>query len=190
MAEMFRVRSPRPSAGPFPARSLRSRPRAHNVRPLTSWPSASRALPSSLATRQDCDFNQPLGIDTSSVTTMSHMFAVRALASTRPPFPCTRLAQHSAHCSPSQHLTCTPCARPCDTPVLEFQPAVEPRHPTRHRHVLHVQCARARLDLQPGPFPACTELARSPRAHTGRPLTCSRASPLRLDSTPSTSTNR
>ena len=114
MAWMFHVCSPRPSAGPFPARSLRTPAPTMFALSPTAHLCIACPPPSSLATRQySWYFNQPLGIDTSSVTTMAYMFAVRALASTRLPFLCMRLALPRAHCLPSQHLTCTPRARPC-----------------------------------------------------------------------------
>ena len=164
MEYMFDVCSPRPSAGPFPARSLRN-PRAHNVRPLTYCPPVP-------ATRQYTFFNQPLGIDTSSVTTMSYMFAVRALASTRLPFLCMRLALPRAHCLPSQHLTCTPHvpARAALQNNDEFnQPlSFDTRRVTDMSWMFYVRALASTSSRDPS---LRAQSLRSPRANTARPLT-------------------
>ena len=82
IAGMFYVRALAPN--------LRPSPSLHAARTATAPTALSPPGPhltpvrmTSLAARQDASaFNQPLGFDTSSVTGMSYMFAVRTLAPT------------------------------------------------------------------------------------------------------------
>ena len=126
MYGMFEVRipSPRPlqpralpsavPLAPSPPRTALSPP-ARPARPPASY--------THLATRQDAEnFNQPLTLDTSKVTTMMGMFGVRALAPTSPaespswmplaPPPRTALSHLPARTSPSPRM---PTLRPGST---------------------------------------------------------------------------
>ena len=79
-------------------------PRARHLRRRHPMPSASRAAPlpashARLSTRQRVHkFNQPLSFDTSKVTTMSNMFAVRSARALAPCMPLAPvLSRHPVH---------------------------------------------------------------------------------------------
>ena len=118
---MFAVRAlaPTSSREPFPAMPLAPSPPPTALSPpSTHLPLASYAH---LATRQNAEaFNQPLSLDTSSVTTMQSMFAVRSVPlpaqppqlgySLRtllapPPPPHTPLPSPGPACRPSSHAS-------------------------------------------------------------------------------------
>ena len=87
----------------------------HESRPPFARPRMSTlSLHATLSTRQDAySFNQPLSFDTSSVTTMNYMFAVRSARALpqQPPQlgpPCALLALLLTHDLPSPGPTCRP----------------------------------------------------------------------------------
>ena len=125
MYAMFYVRSTR-ALPHFPVETLHACCLRHRHPTLSP---ASRlaprpALDAPLSTRQSASsFNQPLSLDTSSVTTMYVMFAVRSparcLHGRRRP---SRVSAHTSHLAP---LVCLPF----DSAGRVFvQPAAEPRH--------------------------------------------------------------
>eukprot|EP00964_Phaeocystis_antarctica_P019074 scaffold10522_cov62-Phaeocystis_antarctica.AAC.5 len=121
-------------------------------------------------------FNQPLSLDTSSVTDMSYMFWVRSFPCPAPNLQsgpplhtaCNAVARRLPPPSPqlAPHLLCPPFDSEDSAGRVGVQPATKPRYLQRHRHELHVLRA-----LLPVPFPAflqtipplhaaCTAVAR------------------------------
>ena len=136
-------------------------------RPRPTPRSASYAL---LSTRQGASaFNQPLSFDTSSVTTMHRMFAVRSAHALAPqhsqPDP---LAVHAARALPPAHALPPPSAQnspriahpPFDSAGCDgVQPAAQLRHVQRHGHEPHVPRA-----LRACPSPPASTAGPSPHA--------------------------
>ena len=105
----------------------------------------------SLYTRQGASgFNQPLSLDTSSVTGMSSMFSVRSARA----LPAAPIAGSSspravacAAASPRLPATGPACHPSSDASLFDptgrvfVQPAAEPRHVQRHKHGVHVSGA-------------------------------------------------
>ena len=139
---------------------LDSRAPAHH--PLTSYSPPvlpTRTSPSHrtcalLATRQGAyAFNQPLNLDTSSVTSMSAMFWVRTLAPTSTAELLTACGLRRCPRPPPSHLPARTSPRlvcpPCDSAGREgLQPAGDLRHVQGHNHARHVLRA---LRACPGP---------------------------------------
>eukprot|EP00964_Phaeocystis_antarctica_P139066 scaffold103768_cov51-Phaeocystis_antarctica.AAC.4 len=109
MSGMFYVRALAPNLRPSP--SLHAS--RTTIAPTALSPPGPRLTPlrmTSLATRQDASaFNQPLGFVTSSVTDMSYMFTVRALAPNLRPSPSLHAVRTTtaptALSPPGPHLT-------------------------------------------------------------------------------------
>jgi hypothetical protein len=114
--------------------------------PTPSQPACRPSCYASLPTRQSAlAFNQPLSLDTSSVTTMQSMFSVRSARAL--PSASTVGAFHHAACAAA--AAPTPCHLPIRTSALlcfpfysaervGVQPAAKPGHVQRHEHKRHV----------------------------------------------------
>eukprot|EP00964_Phaeocystis_antarctica_P028545 scaffold16104_cov47-Phaeocystis_antarctica.AAC.4 len=146
------------AAEPSPARCVhRGRPPPLACRP--SHLSPHRTLCPPFGSRQNAAaFNQPLSLDTSSVTTMQYMFLVRSYPRAR---PCTLRAPPGSHLAPHRMPSV-----PLSAVRVGVQPAAELRHLQRHIHVGHA--LRALL-----PVPSCPESADEPSSarcvHRRRP---------------------
>jgi len=136
-----------------------------------------------LSTRQGTAFNQPLSLDTSSVTNMREMFGVRS-ARALPSASTVRASLLLAPPTTPPHApACLPACRPSSYGAPFFsaervgvQPAAELRHIPRHRHGSHVYgalCACPALSLlgaslllvpptTPPHPPACLPACRPP----------------------------
>eukprot|EP00964_Phaeocystis_antarctica_P049665 scaffold28787_cov67-Phaeocystis_antarctica.AAC.2 len=177
MRSMFRVRS-----SPCPATNLQSRPLlhaacaavVHRLLPPDPCTSPRTACPSFDARQLASAFNQPLSVDTSSVTDMQGMFQVR---SSPCPAPQSAAAPSPACCV--RHGRPPPAAprpvhlAPHRMPYFRLsagrvgvQPATELRHLQRHRHVRHV--LRALLSPCPAP-PSAAAPSPARCVRRGRP---------------------
>ena len=98
-------------------------------------------------------FNQPLSLETSSVTDMSYMFQVRSARAPPPPSPvwtsparCLRRRRPTPPSRlPARMSPASPCFPFDSAECASVQPAAVLRHVQRHRHELHV----------PGAFRPC-----------------------------------
>ena len=139
------------------------------------------------STRQAASaFNQPLSLDTSSVTTMYAMFDVRSARALGPQALSRAFSPCMPLVVPPPHHTGPPaCRLPLLSPPashalpstgagrVDLQPAAELRHLQRHDHGLHVRCA-----LRACPWPQALSRAFSLcmplvcRHHTTGPPAC------------------
>ena len=124
-------------------------------RPPVSWPSISPSWCAPLWTRQSATaFNQPLSLDTSSVTNMNYMFNVRLRAC-----PCAHSPiglSSPLHASPSTHAllpgphVALMVRLPLDSAErASVQPAAKSRHVQSHKNERRVLGAAPRVPMPP-----------------------------------------
>ena len=142
MGYMFNVRFARAlPAASTDGSSLRTAcAAAATPRPPVSWPARRPSSYASLLTRQYASsFNQPLSLDTSSVTDMTYMFMVRS----------GRALPAASAAGPSLHAACVAAASPCP-----------PDHPARTSPLLlcfplHSAGRKQFVRREQAPHPLC-----------------------------------